>query len=786
MILMDIKGLTKTEVDKRIEKGLVNTINNTKTKSIKEIILSNVFTYFNILNVLLALSIVICGIIFDRFFYSLKNSLFLGTVICNTIISIVQEITSKKTIDKLSIISSIKPKVLRDDKIVEILPEEIVMDDVIKYDIGSQILVDSVILTDGVEVNESAITGESNTILKNCGDTLLSGSFIVSGSTMARVIHVGKDNYINTISSEAKRMERSKSVIFNSFEKLVRILSYILVPLGVALFLNQYLVVKTELSDAIINTVAALIGMIPEGLVLLTSSVMAVSVVKLSRDKVLVQQLYCIETLARVNVICLDKTGTITTGNMKLSGIISKDEARLEKIIVDILNALPDSSSTFNALREKYSEKKTVNVIKTIPFSSERKYSACKIGDMSYYIGAPEYVLSMQNELITDDIKEKQNDYRVLVVASRVGDLITKPTDLEVEGYLLVEDEIRKEAKDTLKFFKEQGVRVKIISGDNYKTVCEIASRVGLKNLQGVDCTNLDDTNLVNVVKENDIFGRVTPMMKKKLVMALKKAGFTVAMTGDGVNDVLALREADCSVAMASGSDAAKSVSQLVLLDSNFASMPKIVAEGRRNINNIERSASLLLVKTIYTILLILICIATSSKYFFVPIQLTLITSCTIGIPSFILALEPNNSLVDGKNFLLKIIKRSLPGGLTVLLNVIIILLFKRYFEISPQIINALSVLITGITGFIHLAYVSKPFNYMRGIMFGLLLIIFATGIIFFNDFFVLEAFNGQIGLIFFLLIIFSIFAYSTLVKVVDYIFDLKNNIKKIGKNFSK
>ena len=783
---MDIKGLTQSEVNKRIEKGLVNTINNTKTKSIKEIILLNIFTYFNILNVLLAASIIICGIIFDRFFYSLKNSLFLGTVICNTVISIVQEITSKKTIDRLSIISSIKPKVLRDDKIVEILPEEIVMDDVIKYDIGSQILVDSVILTDGVEVNESAITGESNTILKNCGDTLLSGSFIVSGSTMAKVIHVGKDNYINTISSEAKKMERNKSVIFNSFEKLVRILSYIIIPLGVALFLNQYLVVKTELSDAIINTVAALIGMIPEGLVLLTSSVMAVSVVKLSREKVLVQQLYCIETLARVNVICLDKTGTITTGNMKLNGIVSKETARLERIIVDILNALPDKSSTFNAIREKYPEKKNVNVEKTIPFSSERKYSACKIGNMSYYIGAPEYVLSMQRELITDEIKEKQNDFRVLVVASRVGDLIQKPADLTVEGYILVEDEIRKEARDTLKFFKEQGVIVKIISGDNYKTVCEIASKVGLKNLNGVDCTNLNDKDLASIVKDNDIFGRVTPHMKKKLVEALKKAGYTVAMTGDGVNDVLALREADCSVAMASGSDAAKSVSQLVLLDSNFASMPKIVAEGRRNINNIERSASLLLVKTIYTILLILTCIITSNKYFFVPIQLTLITTCTIGIPSFILALEPNNNLVDGKNFLLKIIRKSLPGGITVLCNGIIILLFKRFFEIDESIMNALAVLITGITGFIHLANVSRPFNFLRGIMFGLLMLAFAYGVFFQNEFFVLESFNGQIGLIFFLLLIFSIFTYNTFVKIVDFLFDIKKNFKKLGKNFSK
>ena len=774
---MELKGLTTQEVEERISKNLVNTINTGHTKTIKEIFLTNILTYFNILNFVLAAGIIISGIIFDRFFYSLKNSLFLGTVICNTAISIIQEIMSKKTIDKLSIISSIKPKVLRNGEIVSITPEEIVMDDIVKYEIGSQIVVDSIILTDGVEVNESAITGEAKTIIKNKGDTLLSGSFVVSGETFARVIHVGKDNYINTISVEAKKMERNKSVIFNSFEKLVRILSYILVPLGIALFLSQYLVVKSSLSDSIINTVAALIGMIPEGLVLLTSSVMAVSVVKLSRDKVLVQQLYCIETLARVNVICLDKTGTITTGNMKVHDIISKDEIGFQSIINQVLNVLPDSSGTFMAIRDKYQHKIEVENDGIIPFSSERKYSACKIDNKSYYVGAPEYVLSEQKELISEDIKNKQNDYRVLVIASRVGELVKKPTDLKVEGYILIEDEIRKEAKDTLEFFKEQGVIVKIISGDNYKTVNEIARKVGLKNLNGVDCTDLTDNNLDEIVKNNDIFGRVTPHMKKKLVQALKRNGYTVAMTGDGVNDVLALREADCSVAMASGSDAAKSVSQLVLLDSNFASMPKIVAEGRRNINNIERSSSLLLVKTIYTILLILTCIVTSTKYFFVPIQLTLITTCTIGIPSFILALEPNHNLVDGKSFLVKIIKKSLPGGLTVMFNGIIILLFKKYFDIDENIINAIAVLITGVTGFIHLAHVSRPFNYLRGIMFGLLIIVFIYGVIFQNEFFVLETINGQIGLIFFLLIMFSIYTYNTLVKVVDFLFNIKNKL---------
>ena len=778
-----ITGLSLDEVNLRINDGRINNFETGKTKSIRDIILSNIFTYFNILNVFLALAIIISGITFGKGWYSFKNCLFLGVVICNTIISIVQEIMSKKTIDKLSILSNIKPCVIRDGNEILIEPSEIVLNDIIKYSLGSQVMVDSKIVDGTVEVNESFITGEAKTITKNVGDELLSGSFIVSGNCYAEVIHVGKDNYINTISYETKRIEKTKSVIFNSFEKLVRILSYILIPLGVMLFLNQYVIIKSSLYDSIITTVAALIGMIPEGLVLLTSSVMATSVVKLSREKVLVQKLYCIETLARVNCICLDKTGTITTGNMKLNSIIAKKQKKdeFEKLIIKLVNALPDNSNTFMAIREKYSDKIDIECKEIIPFSSERKYSACKIDDYSYYIGAYEYLF--KNKEMEEDILKKQNDYRILTIASRKGDLIDNPTDLVIEGYIIIEDEIRKEAKDTLEFFKEQGVKVKIISGDNYKTVTQIASRVGLRNLKGIDATNLTDEELDKVVIENDIFGRVSPKTKMKIIRALRNNGMIVAMTGDGVNDVLALREADCSIAMASGSDAAKSVSQLVLLDSNFASMPKIVAEGRRDINNIERSASLLLVKTIYTIFLILTSIFFQSPYFFVPIQLTLITGCTIGIPSFILALEPNHNLVDGKNFLLKIFRKSLPGGITVFLNIVIILLFKRFFDINPETINALAVFVTGLTGFIHLYYVSRPFNYLRIIMFSLLSIIFLYGSLFQQEFFSLIAFNGQIGLILFLLIVFSVHSYNRIEKISEYLFNIKNNIKKNKKS---
>ena len=770
-------GLTTKEVEKRISEGKINNINTGKTKSIKQIILTNIFTYFNILNLLLAGGIIVSGILFNHFFDSFKNCLFLGVVISNTVISIAQEIMAKKTIDKLSILSSVKAKVIRDGLEKTIDNEEIVLDDIILYNIGSQVVVDAVILKGNVEVNESFITGESKTILKKKGDILTSGSFIVSGNCQCQVIHVGNDNYINTISSEAKKMESNKSVIFNSFEKLVKILSFVIIPLGVLLFINQYVYLNIPLYDAITGTVAALIGMIPEGLVLLTSSVMAVSVVKLSREKVLVQQLYCIETLARVNVVCLDKTGTITTGNMKVYDIINKNISKkdLEILLSKVVKALPDNSSTFASIRSKYQRDIDITVGDIIPFSSERKYSGALIDGVAYYIGAPEFIL--KDKFNDQEIIEKQDNYRVLVLVhtKELNKDIINPI---IDGYILIEDEIRREAKDTLDYFKSQGVKVKIISGDNYNTVLHIANQVGLKNLKGIDTTNLSEDNLCDIVKNYDIFGRVKPEMKQKLVKALKQNGDTVCMTGDGVNDVLALRESDCSVAMASGSDAAKSVSQLVLLDSNFASMPKIVAEGRRNINNIERSASLLLVKTIYTFLLILTSLFFRSKYFFVPIQLTLITSTTIGLPSFILALEPNKSLVDGKSFLLKIFKKSIPASFTVFFNIIIILLFKQYFEITPSVTNALAVLSTGAIGFIHLYQVSRPFNYLRGIMFYFLITIFIYGGLFQHEFFSIQEFNGQIGLIYFLLIIFSLFSYDTLTKVTNYLFSLKD--KKI------
>ena len=772
-------GLTSQEVTERIQKNLVNFNNQPRTKSIKEIIYSNLFTYFNFLNIFLGAAVILAGLFSGRLLYSLKNCLFMGVIFCNTVISTVQEIVSKKIIDKLSVISSSKATVLRDGKEEVIEMDNIVLNDIVLLKNGNQIIVDSIIRDGAVEVNESFITGESNTILKKKGDTLLSGSFVVSGSCVAEVIHVGKDNYINTISSEAKYIKENNSVILNSFEKIVRILSVIIIPLGAALFCNQYLIIGSSISDAIINTVAALIGMIPEGLVLLTSSVMAVSIIRLGKYKVLVQQLYCIETLSRVNVICLDKTGTITTGNMKVYDIIPNKnytKGEFTKILEKITMALYDDSPTFKALKDRFNKDIKVDVLEKITFSSERKFSAVRLTEGSFYIGAYEYVLKSEKNLDYSLINDYQQDYRILVVCKNKEQLSKTPTNLEVIGFVLIEDEIRKEAKDTLEYFKSQGVKIKIISGDNPLTVLNIAKKAGIKDdLKAIDASIINEDNVEELVVENDIFGRVTPRGKKLIILALKKLGYITAMTGDGVNDVLALKEADCSVAMKNATDAARNVSELVLLDSNFASMPKIVAEGRRIINNIERSASLLLVKTIYTILIILTCLFTQNEYFFIPIQLTLITTCTIGIPSFVLALEPNTNIVSG-NFILKIFKNSIPAGVTVFLNIVIIILFKNAFALSDEVVNALAVLLTGTTGFIHLYKISKPFNLLRGFLFAFLLLAFLYGVIFQYSFFDLSSMNLQIALILFLLIIFSANSYDFLHNI---LFRLTDSRKK-------
>jgi cation-transporting ATPase E len=766
-------GLQEEQVKQRFQEGLVNFDDQPKTKSIKQIIASNFFTYFNFLNICLGAAVLSAGIFSGQWFQGMKNCLFMGVIIINSIISIIEEIISKKIIDKLSILSESKVTVIRDGKKCEKSIEEIVLDDVIELKSGHQVVSDAVILSGEVEVNEAFITGESEAIVKCAGDMILSGSFIVSGVVRARVDHIGSDNYVSTISAGAKYMKKANSVIMDSFEKLLRIISFFIVPIGIIMYFSQLNATNYNVTEAIFATVAALIGMIPEGLVLLTSSVMAVSVIRLSRYKVLVQQLHSMETLARVDVICLDKTGTLTEGKMALKKVCPTSKStkeEMEEILKAIASCSLDENSTMQALKNYYEQDSDLECLEQIAFSSSRKFSAFSFPQYgSIYIGAPE-ILFKGSQKVKKMVEPYQNDYRVLVLAKSSEKLTKTPSKLDFLGYLLIEDVIRPEAKDTLTYFKDQGVMVKIISGDNVSTVLSIAKRVGLSNVSGIDVSNLSDEELYDVLGDYDVYGRVAPRQKQLIIKYLQEMGHTVAMTGDGVNDVLALKASDCGIALASGSESARNVSQLVLLDSNFDSLPRVVAEGRRTINNIERSSSLLLVKTIYTVLLILFSIIISTKYFFVPIQLTLITGFTIGIPSFILALEPNRELVTG-NFLLKIVSKSLPVALTVVFNVILITAFKETFHLSYALSSTLSVFLTATTGFIFLYRICKPFNFLRTLLFLFLLNGFIYCAIFQYEFFSISEITNETFLIFIVLYICSMYIFDKLNRLSRYLF---------------
>ena len=775
------EGLTNQQVNERIANNLVNFNDQPPTKTVKQIIISNFFTYFNFINVVLGSAIIIAGIYGNRVFDALKNCLFMGVIICNSIISIIQEVISKKTIDKLSVLAEAKVVGIRNGKEVNLGIEEIVLDDVLKLSLGNQVVTDAVILEGDVEVNESFLTGEVDPIPKHAGDMLLSGSFIVSGSCYAKVEHIGKDNYISTISSEAKYDKKVNSVIMTSFERMLKVLSVVIIPVGALLLMNQLKVTNYNVTASIFNTVGALIGMIPEGLLLLTSSVMAVSVVRLSKYHVLVQQLYCIETLARVDVICLDKTGTITEGAMEFvddipyNGVIKE---KLDDALANVCYAFDNTNATMEAIQEHYSSKGIWSVKDKQEFSSSRKYSAVEFEERgTFYIGAPEFVLKDSYHQYQSFL-DQYTDYRVLVVAYQKESLASGPINLSVLGFVLIQDKIRKEAPDTLKYFKEQGVKVKIISGDNFKTVCSIAKRAGIKDAKGMDATLLNSDNIDEMLEKYDVFGRVTPDQKKMIVESLQKKGHTVAMTGDGVNDVLALKKADCSIAMASGSDAAKNVSQLVLLDSNFASMPEVVAEGRRTINNVERSASLLLIKTIFTCILVVICIFMKSEYFYLPIHLSLITTCTISIPSFVLALEPNHNRVRG-NFMLKVVGKSLPAALTVVFNVVMIVLFRNQFNIDGNLTSTLIVIMTGTTGFIFLSRLCRPFNWFRGGLFFALVSLFIYIVMFQSEFFDLSQVNFNTLLLYIVFAICSVWIFDKLNKGVDFL------LRKLDKDYA-
>ena len=755
-----ISGLTKIEVENRIRDDKVNYDTSVKTKSIRDIIISNSFTLFNIINILLALLLVIVG--------SYKNTLFIFIIIINSLISIIQEVRSKRELDKLKVIASNSVLVLRDGIEEEIHINDIVLDDIIIFNNGNQVVVDSIVVDGEVEVNESFITGEAKTIYKKKGDKLLSGSFIVSGRCLAEVEHVGLDNYVAKISSNTKYSKPVSSEIMRSLNRIVSTISFIIVPVGILLFSSQYSA-SNNFNEAITSTVAGIIGMIPEGLVLLTSTVLAVSVIKLSKKKVLVQDLYCIEMLARVDVACLDKTGTITEGKLEVVRDISFNNGDISYIISNINGASIDSNPTALALLDKYGKSNDKKVEEVIPFSSSRKYSGVKFSDITYVVGAPEFILKDNYKKYEKIISPYLEDYRVLMV----GEYKKNIFDTKLVGLILIQDKIRESAPSTIEYFKKQDVDLKIISGDDARSVLGIAKRAGFSDdTLAINATVLEtDQDILEAVSKYSVFGRVTPDQKRKFILALQKLGHSVLMGGDGVNDVLALKEADASVAMNSGADAAKNVSQLILLDSDFSSVPDIVAEGRRTINNIERSASLFIVKTIYTFLLVFLFINTKSRYPFIPIQLSLLSTLTIGIPSFVLALEFNNNRVK-RGFLLNVIKKALPTSILIVFNILIIYLLGMLFSISSNEISTMCVIISVFIGFMHLYNICNKNNIIHRLLIVVLVLVFLISYIFFKEFFSFTNISISMGIIIVLLVIESVYLYKYFIGGLDKLID--------------
>lgn len=765
-------GLTNEQIQERISENLINYDTSPPTKSIKRILYENFFTLFNILNLILGICVFSVG--------SYKNGLFLLIVILNTAISTIQEIRSKVVVDKLSVMASSKAHVVRDGHKEEIDIHDLVLDDILELNTGDQIATDCIILDGELEVNESFITGEPNSIIKKAGDTILSGSFVVSGKSFARVEHIAEENYASQISSGAKYIKKVKSEIMASLNKIIKVLTFAIVPIGILFFLNQLHIDGNTFQDAVVKSVAAIIGMIPEGLVLLTSTVLAVSVVRLSKSKVLVQELYCIETLARVDTLCLDKTGTLTEGKMEVKNIVPVDVEKddLEIALYNLAKFSVDNNQTIEAVRDFFAGNTILNnnygyemseqsnsgqsnfdgkasvqgvlrhnhstVVpwvpdKVVPFSSQAKWSGIQFKDKGTYVmGAPEFVLREGFKQYEGEIHKYQEDYRVLAIAYSKNPFIDKnlPEGLTLIGFVCISDKIREDAADTLKYFKEQNVDIKIISGDNPITVSKIGKQVGLENYDKyIDMSTISDDCISDVVTKYTIFGRVSPNQKKLLIESLQKQGKTVAMTGDGVNDVLALKTADCSIAMANGSDASKNVSQLVLLDSNFSSMPKVVLEGRRTINNIERSASLFLVKTIYSCINAFLFLLIGEQYPFEPIQLSLISLVTIGIPSFVLALESNKEKISG-NFLHNVISRALPTALCVVASILALTILNKFDIISNDVHTSLCVISTGVYGLLLLFTLTRsrksehsklPFSVFRLVLAVCMLVLFVV-----------------------------------------------------------
>ena len=745
-------GLNDEQVEERELRGMTNKVDNSISKSYLKIFTTNIFTLFNLLNIFLACLIII-------FNGQIKNMLFAGIAMINLVIGIIQEIRSKRALDKLSLVSAPSIEAVRNGQVVEISTDDIVIDDIIILKQGSQIPTDCIVVGGECEANESLLTGEQDDIHKGIGDQLMSGSFVQSGKCRARVMAVGEDTYASKLMSEAKKFKKSKSELMRSINWIIRIATIIIFPLGILMFITN-MKHATSISGAVTSTVSSVIGMIPEGLVMLTSVALALGIVRLAKKRTLVQDLYSIEALARVDVLCLDKTGTITEGSMQVESVhvYSSKFGSPDDIMANLVNALGKNNATFEACAEYFSSNETYKVSKLMPFSSARKWSGASFSGVgTFIVGAPEFVLKERYSLVERNVNEyAMEGYRVLVLVTTpesLQDGAMDPAKMELVALIVLSDKIRSTASATFEYFEQQGVQLKVISGDNPLTVSKVAERAGMKNAEKYIDASVDlDTpdKIYEAAEKYTVFGRVSPSQKKELVAALKAHGHTVGMTGDGVNDVMALKESDCSIAMASGSDASRNVAQLVLLDSDFSSLPSVVSEGRRVINNIERASSLFLVKTTFSaVLSLLLIIFQFSTYPFEPIQLTLINALFVGVPSFILALEPNDRRVKG-NFLSKVFKRALPAGLTVAFAIILVCWMYNDigFDVSPQI-STMSVFITASVSFVVLVQVCMPYTKDKIFMLALLLVafIFAVSNSFLSEKFSLVSLNSDMVL---------------------------------------
>ncbi len=739
------RGLTAQEVHTRTQAGKVNYSNASGTKTVKEIFKSNLLTYFNLVFAVLGILLIIAR--------SYRDLTFIAVIAANAMIGIVQELHSKRTLDRMSLVSQPQVKVLRDEQEQVISSEDIVEDDLIYLTAGMQIPADCVVLNGELHVNESMLTGESDEIEKKRGKELLSGSVIISGSCEARVKHVGMDSYASKLMQQATKMKtREQSEIFRSLNMMLKFFGIIIIPLGIILFVQQYVYAEATFSNAVTGMVAALIGMIPEGIYLLTSTALAVSAVRLSSQKVLVHDLKCIETLARVNILCVDKTGTITEKDMQVETYLPLDTSRTTEqvvgLIADFAHGMPEANDTLMAMRNAFDITDGRRPEAYTGFSSKYKYSAATLDREHFVLGAPEYVLGAQVETYREQITSyMQRGCRVIALAQYgylpKGEPLSG--DCHPIALIVLHNPIRRGAKKTFEFFRKQGVQIRVISGDNPETVSSVAAQAGIPNAANcIDVSKLrTPESIAKAASKYTVFGRVSPEQKKLLVKAMREAGHTVAMTGDGVNDIIAMKESDCSVAMASGSEAASQAAQVVLLDSDFSHMPAIVAEGRRVVNNIQRAAALYLVKNIFSLLLAVFSVILLLNYPLEPSQVSLISLFTIGIPSFILAMEPNTSRIHG-HFLGNVVSKALPAGITDFLTVSGLVLFCREFDVEPTCLSTACSVVVAIVGFMIVYHIMekvtvKHLLMILGIILGWIICLFR-----FSNFFGIEALTKQ------------------------------------------